>query len=551
MRASMQRHVTAWQAAVMFAVLTGILTWPQVRHPLSVPDHFDPYFSMWRIGWIAHQLPRDPVHLFDANIFYPLRHALAFSDAVLLEGTAAAPFLWLGVPLVVVYNAEILGSFVLCGLGVFLLVRELTASSAAALVAGTIFAFAPYRFDHYIHLELLWGQWMPLALWSLHRTLRSASIRDGVWTGVFAALQGLSCVYLAVFLATVLIVLAPLLLLLVAPPPLRRRAAVALCAGTLIAGAALVTYVLPYQAARDVVGERGDAQTMRAYAAGPRHYLAAMPGSLVYGNITGRLGVHEKRLFPGAMAILLLAVGLWPPLDRTRVAYLIALALALDLSFGYRGLLIGPLQEHLAVFRGLRVMARMGGVVLLLVAVLAGYGATRLLSRVAATPARQGWCAATLIGIAAIEYAMWPMDLHRVPTTPSAVYRWLRDQPAGVVAEFPMPVREPADLTRYEPLFIFESTFHWHPLVNGYSGFWPSEYILLVRRVRDFPSDASIEALRQRGVRYVILHERLYGTEQYAIVAKALAARTDVRAEASLQDGSFEDRAFRLLPASP
>ena len=36
---------------------------------------------------------------------------------------------------------------------------------AAALFAGFIFAFLPYRFMHYAHLELQMSQWMPLCLW--------------------------------------------------------------------------------------------------------------------------------------------------------------------------------------------------------------------------------------------------------------------------------------------------------------------------------------------------------------------------------------------------
>ena len=55
-----------------------LLLYQQVRHLDSVPDIGDPLFSIWRLGWVAHQLVTDPRHLFDANIFYPNKPTLAF-----------------------------------------------------------------------------------------------------------------------------------------------------------------------------------------------------------------------------------------------------------------------------------------------------------------------------------------------------------------------------------------------------------------------------------------------------------------------------------------
>jgi hypothetical protein len=45
---------------------------------------------------VAHQLPRDPVHLFDANIFYPAKHTLAFSEHLFTLAMMGAPLAWGG-----------------------------------------------------------------------------------------------------------------------------------------------------------------------------------------------------------------------------------------------------------------------------------------------------------------------------------------------------------------------------------------------------------------------------------------------------------------------
>src|SRR4029078_1672327 len=105
--------VTALAVVLFTAGMAVFITWPQALHMgTSIFSHHDPYFSIWRISWIAHALVTSPFHLFDANIFYSARGTLAFSDAMLLEGLVAAPLLWMHVSPVLVYNILLLTGFV-------------------------------------------------------------------------------------------------------------------------------------------------------------------------------------------------------------------------------------------------------------------------------------------------------------------------------------------------------------------------------------------------------------------------------------------------------
>ncbi len=539
--------LSAWGCAALFAALAALFTWPQALHLDAVPDFKDAYFNIWRMAWIAHQLPRDPLHLFDANIFFPLPNTLAFSDAVLLPALLGAPLAWLGVPSVIVYNLAVLASFVLCGLGMFLLVRDLTGSSAAGVVGGMVFAFAPFRFEHYAHLEMLWAPWMPLALWMLHRTLRTGRLSHGLWTGLLVALQGLSSIYYVVFFATALVVLVPLLLLTI-PAQGRRRALGSLAAGCVLAAVLLVPYFLPYRTARGVVGER-PAGDLVAYSAGPKHYLAAMPDSVLYGRLTGGIGSAEKRLFVGFSVMALVGFALWRRGDRTALAYGAVLALAVAGSFGHRGLVFMWLRDAVFLYRGLRVPARLGHIVLLAAAVLAGCGFARFQAWLRGRRPRLA-AAAPAIACLVIggEYLARPAALTPLETAPSPVYRWLQSQPDGVVAEFPFP-RTPADVPR-EGLVMYRSTFHWKPMVNGYSGFYPGTYQDLWTALELFPSDAAVAALNARGVTHLIVHEREYGRARYREVVLGLAARRDVEAFGPFREPGGEVRAYRLLSTS-
>jgi hypothetical protein len=94
--------------------------------------------------------------------------------------------------------------------------------------------------------------------------------------------------------------------------------------------------------------------------------------------------------------------------------------------------------------------------------------------------------AAGIVGVAVItlEYVAVPIALVPARTTPEPVYQWLATQPRAVVAEFPMPDEQ--QLPLHDPEFAYHSTFHWQPLVNGYSGNVPQSYFDLLRSVRRF-----------------------------------------------------------------
>jgi hypothetical protein len=76
------------------------------------------------------------------------------------------------------------------------------------------------------------------------------------------------------------------------------------------------------------------------------------------------------------------------------------------------------------------------------------------------------------------------------------------------VVEFPMPRAD--TLPGQEARYAYMSTFHWMPLLNGYSGYYPVSYFTLLNDVRNFPNGTAIPGLRRRGARYLIVHTSLY-----------------------------------------
>jgi hypothetical protein len=490
---------TEWAVVgLLFLGLTALMTWPQVAALHSVPDLGDPLFSVWRLSWVAHQLPRAPLHLFDGNMFFPELRTLAYSDAMLATSLIAAPFLWLGVHQVVVYNGIFLLSFAASGVAMYALARELTGDRAAAVVAGVAFAFYPFRFEHYSHLELQVTFWTPLALLMLHRTVRSGRVRDGAVTGLLVALQMLSSLYAGLFLLVVMGVVWSCLAL---QSPRTRRIIRPWLAAAAVVVMMVLPIAVPYLQNRGQLGERSDWET-RLYSATPGNYLVAHARSRLYANVLDGPRMPELSLFPGIGIVALALAGAWPRVTPTRIAYLAAAIIAFDGSLGSNGIVFPTLRDYLLPFRGLRVPARFSMLVGLALSVLAAYGIQRLRrSRVVPRTV------AMLLPVAIVAMLLFEnlpnLVLIDVPDRPPRIYDYFTGASPSVLVDLPFPASLMEATRDARPLYY--ASFHWQTLVAGSSGYFPESFRQAVKMMRGFPTARGVAFLQERGVEFLAI----------------------------------------------
>jgi hypothetical protein len=428
---------------------------------------------------------------------------------------------------------------VLAGAAMYLLVRSLTGQPPAALVAAVIFAFYPFRFEHYSHFELQFSFWMPLALLALHRTVASGRLRDGLLTGGAIGGQTLSCLYFGVFLTAYFI---PIWAALALGWNRVRSSVKPLLAGAGVAVILTAPIVVPYLHVRQSFGER-TAGEAGFYSARPQHYLVPHSTRTTYAGVLSREQHEpEKDAFPGVLVVVLAFVALWPPLTVPRIAYVLALAFAFEASLGTHGWIFPFLYRNFIPFRGFRVPARFSMLVGLSLSVLAGYGAVRL-GAYLRRPSAKYLLAAALIAVVLLE-SRTTLSLERPPQR-HAIYQWLAAQPTTVIAELPAATSDPASLWR-DVRYSYLSTFHWHRLVNGNSGYIPKSNLAFCDAMTTFPDDQSIRLLRDHDVEYVVLHEEFYGREAYRKVIEAVGVRSDLRETARRASGGYEARVYRL-----
>jgi hypothetical protein len=301
-------------------------------------------------------------------------------------------------------------------------------------------------------------------------------------------------------------------------------------------------YAQPYLATKRTVGER-PAHEITRYSARPSDYFRATPENVLYGSGDADAGLSERRLFPGTLPVVLIIVGLLlrPP-PRAAIAYVVVLLMAFEMSLGFRGYSYRFLYDHSSVFGGLRAPARLGIVVLMCVGVLAAYGYAALNS---ALTARGRRLLALVIPCALLlEYWVAPLPLVRYDNTPPRVYALLASLPPGVVAEFPMP--RAGELPGPDAYYSYMSTFHWKPLINGYSGFHPPSYLRRLPLLRGLPEGDSIDCLRRSGVDYVIVHLSMYELTRGAAVLAALDVEPDFQYLGHLNDGRGTAVVYRI-----
>jgi hypothetical protein len=490
-----------------FAVLTVVMTGPLAFHlgTLARIDNGDGQFSIWNVAWVARTLVVDPLHVYDANILYPHRWTLAYSETNLGAGMLAIPVYWLTKNPYAAHNFVLLVSFVLAGTAMYWLVRYLIGDWRAAAIAGIAFAFCPYVFARTPHIQLLMTAGLPFSMLAFHRLADRPTVGRGLVLGLTIAVQALFCGYYAVFAVLMLAFAVPV----VASTRhvwtnARYWIAVAVAAGTAYAGTWPLR--LPYEVIQRDTGFIRSLDAARLFSADWRAFFAS--SALAHSWMLGLIGHWKEVLFPG---FVVLAFGLtgavegWSARGRQRelaILYGGLSALACWASFGPNAGLYRVLYDTISVFSLLRAPARFGIVVVMGLCVLAALAIAALLSRIS-RPA----LVATLLGAATTAELFVPLRFPSVPPVEPA-YRALARLPRGPVLELPLYSQRFAYV---RTAYMLNSTAHWMPLVEGYTDYIPQDFIDQTEILGDFPTRESFAILDGEGVRYAVFHMDQYG----------------------------------------
>jgi hypothetical protein len=521
----LRRH---WLAITVFVALAFVHTWPLVTNPavLSLNDNGDTQLNEWILAWVVHQLPRDPANLFEGNIFYPAKGSLAFSEPLIVPAIMAAPVFWLGGSPVLAYNILLLVGLTLTALATYAVVFSWTQDRPAALVAGSLFAFNTHTLTRLAHLQALHAYGLPLALLFTDRLIRQPSVSGALCLALAMSAMVYTSGYLVVF-ATIAIAVA--LIVRVAEWRRNYRAVLSgLALAAIVTGVVALPIALQYRRVAIEQGMVRSIENVRQFSATPAGYLSAT-GRLHVSTWSARFsGNPVNTFFPGIVAIVLAAFSLWGAwrtgAHSRRVLMLVCIGVSgFVLSLGLKTPFYWWLYAAFPPMQSLRAAARFGNLFLLAIALLAGVG----LAGLRQTHSGRRWTLAAAIAVVVLvnlEALRAPFDYRRFDGIPRIYNLLAMEAEPVVLVEIPF---YPAHVTFENAEYVLNSTAHWRPLMNGYSGYTPASYRRVAWTFWYFPRESAIQAMRDAGVTHFTVHPRRLGSKAEETV-ELLSRRPDV-----------------------
>lgn len=510
-----------WPArAATYALLLLAFTAPISLDPGSraFAEGPDTRLYRWTLGWDLHALKTDPLHVFDANIFFPEKQTLAYSEHLIGVALLALPLSFFTSNLDLILNAVLLLSTLLTALGCDRLARVCGASRRGALLAGIAGGLSGARLTRLTQAHLATLHLIPWALAFGIRYVREGRRRDLLACLGLFTLQAITSGHGGLFLALALALLFGAALLC---GRLKAQTAMRDCgfAGLLLL-AANIPFVIPYYEVRGQVGLTRMIEDAEGYAPTPRAWLesptrtqtlinsklaplmteadpanaALFPGFVLFALVLvaghGFVRNRESRAFSTAFMISLAAVTIW---------------LALGPSFGLYRLCYALIPG----FDLIRVPSRFFLLALTALSTLAALGLDRV---------RRPALAWTIVALAALECVPVPWASPRDPIVTPPIDAWLASQPRPFrVLELPLPNPDNSlRQARFNSEFMIHGAAHWQPMVNGYSSLVPPLHIKLFPELHEFPTEAGLTELERLGISYIIVHTEMYQPDRWA-----------------------------------
>lgn len=429
---------------------------------------------------------------------------------------------------VLAFNILYIVSWVLCLECTYRLLVRMTSCRSAAIVGSIAFTFSTIRLTQTGHFQLMFAFLIPLVLLALFRLFDRPTIAAGLGLGIAMSSQFLIAAYYGLILIISVSAISAVALIRRRHDPMVRRLVVALGAGAVVLLVLAGPVMLQHNDVQTSTNERKDYPAAFALTLGDLRTAALLTEHL--DGISALENDNPNRTAENyAYVGFFVALGVPATLvaaafsrrarlrllrRRRELIAVVAVGLfACAIAVG-RGPILGvrmPFYDLAAdVIPGVKSMLAIVRLFVfgqLALVVVAATGFVALLDMVGSRLLRVGLCA-VLSGLIMFESEQL-ISLARVPTVqPTSVYAALETLPdEGVVAELPLAWRGLGSTYAYtEATRMVLASGDSLRSVNGYSGFAPFGYDVVVEALNQFPAPTALQTIQDLNVRYVVIH---------------------------------------------
>lgn len=556
---------------ILFLLLAVASTWPLARQiDSAIPTGRErvatvPLFNQWTVWWNADRAAEGFANYWNAPIFAPSEISFALSET---QPTTAvvAPVVWKSKSRALPYNLYLLTMLAANGWAGSVLVRGLTRNRLAGICGGAVFLLLPFVHWQLGVLQLAQLSGILLTLHFLIQFLTDYRMKDALLAGVTTGFCYSSCNYYGYQLCLTLLFALPVLLVKRCHLP---RLAAGGVVSVVVASMIMLPVVLTQLSASSRQSWDRREETVTLLSAVQDDYFRA-----VWRGPLSNSSKQKARfpLSPGLACSTLAVIGAVAGLRRRETRrvtlfLLLFLVVAAQLSLGPRWVFLGQrpfdhLAEWLPGLSAMRSPHRFAVLVQVSCVLFASLSFVRVNSgeivdgdvadKTAPEVLPTRWQQVVKCGLVALYCGVlvesWPQQpgLYSMPEYKQQRpwIEWVRTEtrPDDIVAHLPFPrgrsVLDYEDTT----VFMLWSTYHKRRIVNGYSGFFPREFVRLKADVQSFPDEKSVVALRMAGVRWCVVD-----------VDKLKSANVDMLADQTLLSLQFEtdDGKTRIYEVKP
>ncbi len=477
-------------------------------------DNMRFYWNLWYSGEVLH---RHCETLLRCNIIgFPEGVSMLYHSYSYYNLGLSALMMTVFNP-VLTYNLLIMHTFVVGGVGAFLLGRYLLRDDYLALVVGFIFAFSPFHFARALHhLNICSLQFVPFFVLFYTRAVREHSLRYTLLGGLVLTLDAL-CSWNFLILDTYFIIFAYVYL------ALRRRRFLlkdVLARSALMFGivSVLLSFVLVPMLLAGVansgaykIGHADFVADLAGFVTpNAQHWLGRFPpidalNDMFFGNEL------ESAVYMGVTVILVILTTIRHTLaESSRYALVLIACLILSMGrwiyvYGWEAPVILPYNvlASLPFFSNLRAPSRHMVYAYLFLAILTGIG-LRYLYRLRAWSPRVAVSFTALSLIIVADY--YSYDKRMTPVALPSAYEEILQHGDGAILDLPEVLLEGG----CQPLLY--QTLHELPIVN--CPIARKLDVTLGDRLTDTVENRLIQ-LTESKVRYIVVHKQLLGGDQH------------------------------------
>jgi hypothetical protein len=162
----MSRLRRNWIGIAVILIATLIFFWPIITRIDSYSEGGDAMFNAWTLARDQNCILGNGCPKYtDANIYFPHKDTMLYSETQLSAGLLTIPLRLINDNPIFSFNVWTVTSIFLCGFFMYLLAKYLSrGNEVVSVIAGLIFAFAPFRIAAMFHLQNLSIFYLPLAL---------------------------------------------------------------------------------------------------------------------------------------------------------------------------------------------------------------------------------------------------------------------------------------------------------------------------------------------------------------------------------------------------